>query len=175
MLRSVFRFAIGCAIGLLLWWYGTPLYGQFISRVARACLASSSKFAGVALRVSDRHIDVFGGTLPPAQIPFDQLTYNVVLLLGLFATVPGIWKDRNVGRLIAAIAFLSVTHVLATVINVMATYATRLGVWSNQHFNGFEQDLWTAADYTYRLAGMFAIAFACWYFAVQPSVARKAA
>ena len=127
------------------------------------------------MRVSDRHIDVFGGTLPPAQIPFDQLTYNVVLLLGLFATVPGIWKDRNVGRLIAAIAFLSVTHVLATVINVMATYATRLGVWSNQHFNGFEQDLWTAADYTYRLAGMFAIAFACWYFAVQPSVARKAA
>lgn len=159
MLRNALRFAAGFVAGILLWWYGTPLY-------ARAIAAAMGPFSHGRIVAAGREISAGGGALPPVRIPFDQLTYNIVLFLALLATVHG----RNAGRFAAAIAVLVASHVVFTAVDIMATYATRLGAWSNAHFNGFEQDFWMALDYGYRLGGMFAIAFACWFVVARAKV-----
>ena len=64
---------------------------------------------------------------------------------------------------------LFVTHVFGLTASIQATYATQISGWSERHYAAWEQDLWTAIDYSYRLAGMFAIAFALWWFTWQES------
>src|SRR5438876_8400671 len=118
MLRNALRFTVGAALGLFLWWYGTPAYGELIARTARPLLAL--KFSGARLAMAGRQMEIFG-SLPGGHIPFDQLTYNIVLFVGLFATVRGVWKDRNAIRFVAALTLLIVTHILATTVNFIAT------------------------------------------------------
>jgi len=159
MLRDALRFAAGFAAGILLWWYGTPLYGRAIAATIRPF--THGQVAAVA-----RQIEVGGASLPPTRIPFDQLTYNVVLFLALLATVRG----RSAGRFAAAVAVLVASHIVFTAVDIVATYANQLGQWSNEHFNGLEQDFWMALDFSYRLGGMFAIAFACWFVVARPKI-----
>lgn len=154
MLRKIARFTLGSLIGLLLWVYGTPVYAQFVSFCLRG--------GGARLIPNGNEIYVLGPGLPPAHIPFEQLTYNVILFCGLFAMVVPAWR-----RLIIATVVLVLSHIAATAISVAATYATRMGAWSDAHFMAWQQDLLTALDYSYRLGGMFAIAFACWYLAAD--------
>lgn len=111
--------------------------------------------------------------LPRIIIPADQLTYNIILLLGLFATNPRPFRDRGILRLGVALLILFVTHVLAVVVTVEATYATKLGPWSESHYGDLAQDFWAAVEYAYRLAGMFGVAFGCWWVTAVRPPARK--
>ncbi len=174
MLTKVFRFAIGCAIGFLVWRYGTPIYAAAVAPLARVFLSASRLFAGTRLTPAGMNIEISGPSIPPVRIPFSELTYNVILFFGLFATVRGLFRDRSVIRFALAAVVLALTHVFATVADAVFVYATRLGTWSNAHFSPFEQDFWTAADYVYRIGGMFAIAFACWVVAAGPAALRSA-
>jgi hypothetical protein len=76
-----------------------------------------------------------------------------------------VFRDRNFRRLLIALLILFATHVLAVAVAVESTYSTRIPEWSDQNYSGALQDFWSAAEYAYRLAGMFAIAFACWWLA----------
>ena len=89
----------------------------------------------------------------------------MILLLGLFATN----RPVRLRPIAVAIAILFVTHVFGLTASIQATYATQISGWSERHYAAWEQDLWTAIDYSYRLAGMFAIAFALWWFTWQES------
>ena len=164
MLRKalgVLRFLLGAAAGGALWWYGTPLYTRLMAFAARVFLIVDNRFNGVQLSPHGGEIDVSGPALPLLHVRVDTLTINVVLLCGLFATLRPAW------RFLAALAVLGVTHVLATAADIFTVYAIRLGVWSSDHFTPLEQDLWTAVSYIYWLAGMYAIAFVCWYVALE--------
>jgi hypothetical protein len=171
-LRKAARFAAGGVLGFGLWWYVTPVYAELIALAARPFFLLMPTLRSCELAVAGRHLIARGGALPLANIPFDLLTYNVILFAALFATVSRIWRDRNVLLLVGGVALLAFTHAIGVVLNTIASYATQFREWSDRHFTGFEQDFWMAADYSYRLCGMFAIAFAIWYV-VQEKVSAR--
>jgi hypothetical protein len=168
MLVKLLRFAAGFMAGMLLWWYGTPMYNEFLSRAAEPLVHIDSRLRPAHL-FGGREVVVTG--VPTGRIPADQLTYNVVLFLALFATI----RKPSIKAFLICIAILALTHVLALVATIESTYATRIKEWSDAHYTPGEQDFWTAAEYIYRLAGMFGISFALWWASshvVIPSVAR---
>lgn len=167
-MRRALRFAIGAAIGIALWVHASEGYNAILAACAEPLVRIDSRLGGIEVLTSGRRILGRGDadpTVPGVVIPADQLTYNIVLLLGLFATNGSALSDRGFLRLLIAMAVLFVTHVLATGISLELTYATRTGGWGAARYSPLAQDFWTALEYGYRMFGMFAIAFACWWFA----------
>jgi len=101
--------------------------------------------------------------LPVANIPADLLTYNVILLLALFATNDRPWRWKNVKGVAISLAVLFLAHVIGLFISVESTYALRMGEWSTAHYSSVAQDVWLALELFYRVVGMFGVAFACWF------------
>lgn len=156
MLVRALRFLAGGAAGLLLWIYATPAYDAALSAAASVLLRADSRLRPVTAVANGRVVNVRSAR--PAVIPADQLTYNVILLAALFAMRRPSWRAVAISA-----AVLVVTHVLALVVAIESTYATRMGEWSASHYGLLEQHLWLDTEFFYRLAGMFAIAFACWW------------
>jgi hypothetical protein len=154
MLVKTLRFVAGLALGLLLWWYGTPSYNAMLADASEPLLRMDEDLRNAFTAAADRFISVSGPDLRPVTIPGDQLTYNAILLFALFATLP--LTRRVLAVFAASIAVLTITHVLAVVTSIQATYSRAAGM----------QDVWTWSEYMYRLAGMFGIAFACWWVAL---------
>jgi hypothetical protein len=150
------RFAAGGAAALVLWWFATPMYDSALSAAAEVLLRADARLRPVTLVANNRIVNV--RTSVPGVIPADQLTYNVVLFAALCAMRP---PTRRAALI--AVAVLVVTHVLAVVVAVESTYATRMGDWSADRYSLTEQRLWLDAEFFYRIAGMFAIAFGCWW------------
>ena len=169
MLRSALRFAAGAAVAIVLWTFGTPLYNALLAAVAEPIVRVDSRLRNVDTVANGRRVMGRGNeaepSIPGVVIPADQLTYNVILLLGLFATNEKLTQDRGFVRLLIALAVLFATHVLALVISLELTFATRTGVWGATRYTPLAQDFWTAVEYGYRLFGMFGIAFGCWWLA----------
>jgi hypothetical protein len=156
MLVRALRFVAGGVAGFLLWWLLTPLYDSALAAGAGVLLSADARLRPISAVANDRIVNV--RTYRPAVIPADQLTYNVVLFAALAAMRP---PRRR--ALLVSVAVLVLTHLLALVVAIESTYATRMGDWSAAHYSLFEQHLWLDAEFFYRLAGMFAIAFACWW------------
>ena len=165
MLLKLLRFVAAFVIGTALWWYVTPSYNSLLAEAAEKVLQADSRLRGVDLTASGRNVMVT--RIPTAIVPADQLTYNVVLFLALFVTIPRFYHTRGVKIFIVCIAILIVTHVLALATSVESTVATQLKDWSEMRYTDLEKDVWTAAEYMYRLAGMFGIAFALWWVAAE--------
>ena len=179
MLRSGLRFAVGAAAGVMLWLYVTPSYSSLLAGVAGPIVRVDSRLRHAELLAPDRRVIARGGAgqpdLPGIVIPGDQLTYNVILFLGLFATNVAPLRDRGFLRLVIALLVLFATHVLALAVAIEATYANGTAGWGNRMYAPLEQDWWRAVEYVYRLAGMFGIAFGVWWMTRVnvPSADRK--
>lgn len=179
MLRSALRFALGATVAIVLWLYVTPAYNAVLAGVAGPVVRADPRLRHAELIASGRRIIARGGSaqphLPGVVIPADQLTYNVVLFLGLFATNAAPLKDRGFLRLVLALTALFVTHVLALAVAIEATYATATAAWGNRAYAALEQDWWRALEYGYRLAGMFGISFGAWWMTrvTVPSAGRR--
>jgi len=137
MLRLL-RFVAGAAVATAIWWYGTPAYDSLLARAI--------PFAHAENRV----VNVTPPNGPSARIPADQLTYNVILFGGLIAASP----PRRVWRGLLALIVLLAFHVVALYLSIQSTYSTIPGFW-------------TSVDFIYRIGGMFAIAFVCWYMTID--------
>ncbi len=161
MLVKLLRFAAAFIIGIALWWYVTPLYNVLLAETAERLVQLDSRLSQVNLTADGREIIVTN--VPKGRIPADQLTYNLVLFLALYATIPLLKRTYNVFAV--CLVILVLTHILAVALSVEATYATTFGDWSETRYGDNEQDFWTAAEYLYRLAGMFGISFALWWVA----------
>jgi hypothetical protein len=159
MFAKALRFLLGFTAGTLLWWYGTPPYNGLLARAAEPLVRLDSRLEHAMLRGAGRIVMITGA--PEARIPADQLTYNVILFLALFATIRGGIRDRRFAIFMLSVLVLLLTHVLALVATIMATYVRILP----DRFSPLESDVWIAAEYAYRLAGMFGISFACWWVA----------
>jgi hypothetical protein len=169
VLPSALRFAVGAAVGVVAWIFGTPLYNALLSVAAEPIVRVDSRLRNVETVANGRRVMGRGNeaepSVPGVVIPADQLTYNLVLLLGLFATNKRGLRDRGFLRFLIALGVLFATHVLALVISLEVTFATRTAAWGAARYTPLAQDFWTAVDYGYRLFGMFGIAFACWWLA----------
>lgn len=161
MLLKLVRFAAAFIAGMMLWWYATPHYNAFLARAAEPLVRIDRRLRSADLTAVGRSVVVTG--LPTARIPADQLTYNVVLFVALFATIPVLFRKRAMKMFVICIAILVVTHIIALAVSVESTCATQLRDWSESRYPDGEQDFWTATEYVYRLAGMFGISFALWW------------
>ncbi len=160
------RTVIGLLIGFVIWAGLGPIYHRVIAAAT-----------GVALewmeqpRVTDLHADGndvvvnrldFPRSSPRPAISLDALTYNIILLTGLFAMAPRPLSDRNVAQFIKASLVLAVIHVLALITQIESIYALHLGRWSEAHYGAFARNAWGASAHFYNLFGVHAAAFALW-------------
>lgn len=169
MLLRALRFAAGAVAGFLIWWYGTPYYDAVLALPAQTILHADGRLCGPDLRAHERAVDVVPRFCPAPRgtIPADQLTYNVILLAGLFAM-----RWRSISAFLASLLVVAATQVLSLAVSVESTYAARQGPWSAAHFSDFGRQFWVSAEFWWRLVGMFAIVFVCWWVA-EPRRARN--
>lgn len=142
------RFAAGAAVALIAWWYATPVYDALLCRALH--------YVGISAQPLDRFVEVTRLDAARARVAADQLTYNVILFGGLLAAIP----PKRIERGVLALLALVVTHLLALYVSIQATWAAQMGFWK-------------AVEFIYRIGGMFAIAFVCWYATTPADRARE--
>lgn len=164
MLLRVSRFVAGLALGVLIWWAGASAYNHVLAPASGLLLHADRRLAPLALVPQDRGIFVTSSTpMPTATIPADQLTYNIILLLALFASNERAWSRENLRGLAIALAILFLSHCVSLVISIESTYALRQGAWSEQHYSSAAASFWLTSELVFRIVGMFGVVFAAWW------------
>jgi hypothetical protein len=147
-----------------IWWAATPAYNHLLAPSTQLLLHADRRFAEAVLVPQERKIFITSATpLPTATMPADQLTYNIILLLALFASNDGSWRFANVRGLVIALLILFVSHCIGLVISIESTYAMRQGTWSDQHYGDAAANFWLTAELVFRIVGMFGVVFASWW------------
>jgi len=92
-----------------------------------------------------------------------DITFNLILLMTLFAASGRALSDRNVFGFAGAAVVLVFVHVAAVVSFVEAYYALSLGPWSTSHYGFVARHFWGAAPYFYSVVGVYGFAIALWW------------
>jgi hypothetical protein len=167
MWPRVLRFAATLVVAAVAWYNLTPFYDGFLAAVATPLMRIDPRFREARLTAHERIITVAArekrSPFPAADIPADQLTYNVILLAALFASNRRPLRDRNVVAYLKSLALVVVLHVVGVLLSVESTYAVRMGAWSSSHYGAAAYYLWLYAEIFYRLVGMFGLVFVCWW------------
>lgn len=167
MWLRVLRFIVALVAAAVVWYHLTPFYDRFVAAAASPLIRIDRRFCDTRVFAADRIISVRAkekrSELPPADIPADQLTYNVILLAALFASNRKPVSDRNVVAFLTSTAIVVVFHVVAVLLSVESTYAVRMNEWSSAHYGTVARYFWLYAEIFYRLVGMFAVVFICWW------------
>src|SRR4051794_3819239 len=164
MLLRALRFLAGLALGVWIWWAAVPAYNRVLAPASQLLLHADSRLRAAVLVPQERNVFVTSSTpLPTATMPADQLTYNIILLLALFASNERAWRFANVRGLLIALVILFVSHCLGLVISIESTYAMRQGAWSEQHYGDAAANFWQGAELVFRIVGMFGVVFASWW------------
>ncbi|HUO85082.1 MAG TPA: hypothetical protein VM534_08210 [Thermoanaerobaculia bacterium] len=157
----------GFIAGLALWWGIGPTYNGVIARAAEPLIHFGEADNATRLRTEERLIIVDRIDFPRRSsrptIPFDDRSFNIILLIALFAGSPQTFSTRNVTRFLLASLILFLTHVAALVVSVQSIYAIKLGAWSAAHYGPFARNFWTGLEHFYRVVGMYGIAFGIWW------------
>lgn len=142
----------------------TPQYNRALALVTQPLLHVDRRLKDAVLIPQERAIFITSATaLPTATIPADQLTYNVILLLGLFAANAQPLRVRNLRALAIAAAIVFAFQALGLIISIESTYALRQGAWSEQHYSDAAGNFWLTAELIFRTVGMFGVVFAAWW------------
>lgn len=164
MLLRALRFLAGLALGVWIWGATTPAYNHILAPATEVLLHADRRLADAVLVPQARKIFVTSATpLPIATMPADQLTYNIILLLALFASNERAWRLPNLRALGIAIVILFLSHCIGLVISIESTYAVRQGVWSEQHYGDAAASFWLMTELVFRIVGMFGVVFATWW------------
>lgn len=167
MWSRVLRFAAALIVAAIVWYHLTPLYDRFLAAAAAPLVKIDRRFRDTRVFASERIISIRSkdtrSDLPPADIPADQLTYNVILLAALFASNRKPASDRNVVAFLASAAIVVVLQVIAVLLSVESTYAVRMNDWSAAHYGTAARYFWLYSEIFYRLVGMFGVVFVCWW------------
>lgn len=181
--RVALRAFLAFVAGVIVWALLSPLYDRIIASGAETLMRAFEKPKVTSLRMQpDGFVTVDRSDFDPRSkrpgIPVRDLTFNFVLLCALFAAAKRPFTDRNIGGFVVATLLLAMTHVLATVSEVMSIYVGKLGPWSRANYSDFSRNFWGVANHSYRLVLMYAIAFAIWWFfrdpGAEPEKATKA-
>jgi hypothetical protein len=167
MLRVALRLAAGFFVGLGLWLALAPPYERAVAAAAELFLRATESPATTRLDAGRGEIIFSRSDLPPASprpgLPADNLHFNFVLLVALFASDGRLWQSHRAAMFAGACAILFLVHVAALVFAVRALYATQLGPWSEAHFGVVARNVWAGGYHLYRIAGRFAAPFAIWW------------
>jgi len=167
MWPRVLRFVVALIAAAVVWYNLTPFYDRFLAAGASPLIRIDRRFRDTRVFAAERIISVRAkdrrSDLPPADIPADQLTYNVILLAALFASNRKPVSDRNVVAFLTSAALLVFLQVVAVLLSVESTYAVRMNEWSAAHYGTAARYFWLYAEIFYRLVGMFGVVFVCWW------------
>jgi hypothetical protein len=164
MLLRALRFLAGLALGVWIWWATAPAYNYLLAPATQLLLHADRRLADAVLLPQERKIFVTSATpLPVATMPADQLTYNIILLLALFAMNDRPWRLANVRGLAIALVILFLSHCIGLIISIESTYAVRQGAWSEQHYGDAAANFWLTSELVFRIVGMFGVVFASWW------------
>ena len=105
----------------------------------------------------------------------DDITFNVIILVALFALEQRPMRDRNIRGLLLALVILFGAHVAAVISEVMSIYVEKLGPWSYNHYGDFARNAWGVAWASYRTVLMYAIPFGLWWAFRAPEIEASAA
>lgn len=166
--RLALKAFAGFLVGLALWVMLTPLYDRAVAAGAERVIRAFEKPAVTQLRrADDGYITVdrtdFDRRSKRPAVPLRDLTFNIILLVALFAASRRTFSDRNIGGFLVAAGLLALTHVFGMVAEVMSIYVAKLGMWSKVHYSDLERHVWGVLNHFYRLVLMYAIAFALWW------------
>jgi hypothetical protein len=165
----------GFLVGLAVWVLLSPLYDRFVSASAEKLLRAFEKPPVTLLRpADDNYVTVdrtdFDRRSKRPAISVRDLTFNIILMVALFAASKRVFSDRNMAGFVAAALLLALTHIVGTVIEVMSIYVAKLGMWSTVHYTALDRNVWGVLNHFYRLVFMYAIAFALWWVFRDPGV-----
>src|SRR3954447_13127635 len=157
MLWRVVRLLTGLAVGLTLWMVFSDEWNRGLAFVAAPLLKLDRRVADGDLVAVGHTIVVQPTTdkLPMATLPASELTYNVILLVALFASNPKPFSDRNMKAFGIALLIVLVLQPIGVFISVESTYANQQRTWSEEHYGNAESWVWLHAELFYRLIGMF--------------------
>lgn len=165
MTWRVVRGVLGLIAAAVIWtWIAAP-YNAVLARATSPLVRLDPRLhsADVTPRSTSIAVDAPHGEFPEVVIPGAQLTYNVILLLALFASNVRPLRDKNIVAFLISLAIVLLLHPLSALISIEATYATRLGAWSESHYGDFAANFWMLAEMFWRLIGMFGVVFAAWW------------
>lgn len=164
--RAVRALAALAAATVIWSWLATP-YNTFVAHAAEPLVRIDARLrtANVSTRSDAIAVDAPHGEFPEVVIPGSQLTYNVILLVTLFASNLRPLRDRNVVGFLISLGIVLLLHPVAALISIESSYATRSGAWSEAHYGDFAANVWLLAEMFWRLIGMFGVVFATWWVA----------
>lgn len=168
-LRRILQFAIGLTVGTLLWtWIAEP-YDFVLAGATQPLVRIDARLRDAILVARADRIDVTSrtGTVPPVNVPAPQLTFNVILLMALFASNRRPFSARNLRAFAISLVIVLLLHPPGLLMSIESTYATRLGAWSDAHYGANAANLWLMGELVWRLAVMFGVAFGCWWVAAS--------
>jgi hypothetical protein len=177
--RLVLKGAIGFLIGLAIWSGLSVPYTRLLAAVSQSIMRIGESPpvtyitpSGTLLMVdrSDFRRSPSSGRM---GVESTDITFNLILLITLFAASGRALSDRNVFGFAGASLSLVVVHVAAVVSFVKAYYVLSFGQWSMAHYGVVSRSFWGAAPYFYSVVGVYGFAVALWWLfrpASQPAL-----
>ena len=166
MLSRVARFILGFVVATLAWMWLSPLLARGMAAATEPLLHIDARFRDAQLSASESMVSVDAphGTFPQTKYPADQLTFNAILLVALFASNRRPWRDRNVLAFVLSLAVVLLLQPLALLVTI-ETYYANFTPWGATRYGPFATDFWLVLQMFWRLVGMFGVVFACWWVA----------
>src|SRR5262245_2907664 len=166
-LRVGWRVLAGFLVGLAFWLTLSRPYERAVAEGAEFVIRVFESPAMTKLEAHPGEIVVTRGDWPPSTpspgLPADDLHFNFVLLVALFALDRRPLGSSRTAPLAIPCPGRYLVHIAALVFEVRAVYATRLGAWSQTHFGPLARNFWAAGYHFYVIAGRFAAPFAIWW------------
>ncbi len=175
--RLVLRLPLAAAGAILLWFLGlASVWGKSVMIVSETMIRAVERPSATFIEwqstraVSFRRSDFGSRSGQPAFDPA-SITANLALLLALWSATPGATSARLVRRGLGCVAVLFTSHVLHVILTVEATWATRLGAWSEWHYPRWERELFATGRYFFDIVLKYALPFALWgVFVLVPAL-----
>ena len=178
--RLVLKGGIGFLIGLSVWGGLSVPYTRLLASLSETVVrvAERPSVTYITPRGTLMMVDRSDFPASPASLRLGvestDITFNVILLMTLFAASSRALSDRNVFGFAGAAVALVFVHVAAVVSFVEAYYALSFGPWSTSHYGLVARHFWGAAPYFYSVVGVYGFAVALWWlFRPSPQSAGK--
>lgn len=166
MLSRAARFIAGFIAATVLWLWLSPLLARGMAAATEPLLHLDARFHDAQLSASESMVSVDAphGTFPQTKYPADQLTFNLILLVALFASNRRPFRDRNIVAFLISLAIILALQPPALLVTI-ETYYANFTKWGEPQYGNVAANVWLVLSMFWRLVGMFGAVFACWWIA----------
>jgi hypothetical protein len=165
----VLKGLIGFLIGLAVWSGLSIPYTRLLASLSQTAIRLDEQPPVTTITPRGTLMMVDRSDFPPSPssvrlgVESTDITFNLILMLTLFAASSRTLSDRNILGLVCAGVALVLVHVAAVVSFVKADYAVSYGAWSTSNYGFVARHFWGAAPYFYSTVGAYGFAVALWW------------